>query len=158
MGGRGRGRGRGGAAAGGSGFGRGKLFGNAEQINLSAVEKVPTTQHSSSPFPVLEHFPSILFADDEEKQKYEELLSIKTQISEHFQSSNFYLKLNDDNSKLFSLDDTASVSGKKSSLNFNWDYFPLELRPTSKRKLKDQNEILASLRKSKMSDANLATW
>lgn len=144
---RGRGRGRGGA------FGRPKPFPGAEQHNLSSTEKVPTAQISSTPYPGLDHFPAALSHDKE----YDEQIAIKNQISSYFQCSNYYLRLDDENSKLFSSQGEATVV-KKTSLNFNWDYFPLELRPVNKKKSKDYNEILNNFRKSKLSSVNLSSW
>lgn len=129
----------------GRGFGRGKSFSASDQLNALSTEKVSSTQ-CSTPYPSLDYFPASLNLS----RDYEDVMCIQNQILSHFQSSNYYLKMDDENMKLFSSQgETTAV--KKPSLNFDWNYFPLELRPTGKRKLKNEQDILASLRKNKMS-------
>ncbi|XKL66722.1 hypothetical protein PGB90_010142 [Kerria lacca] len=141
MSGRGRGRGR------GRGFDRGKPM---EQINMIPVENAPSTQNVS-PYPSLKYFPATLSNEND----YEELNNIQNQILLNFQSSNFYMKFDDENARLFSSQGESSNT-RKISLNFDWDYFPLELRPVNKRKLKNEKEILASLRDNKMVSIDLS--
>ncbi|XP_065200515.1 uncharacterized protein Polr3G [Planococcus citri] len=145
MAGRGRGRGRGG------GFGRGNPFPGADQLNLNPADKMPVVQIASTPYPVLDHYPASLSVDKE----YDELIDITNRLSSYFQASRYNLKMNDENTKLFQSQGEVTLE-KKTSLNFNWDYFPLELRPTNKRKIKDQNELLANFRRSKLSSINLS--
>lgn len=139
----GRGRGR--------GFGRGQPFPSSDQVNAIATEKVPSTQHSS-PYPPLDHFPASLCINKD----YDDIFNIQTQLLSRFQLSNYYLKEEDESVKLFSSSGETTAM-KKTSLNFDWDYFPLELRPTGKRKLKNEKEILDNLRKSKIAAIDL-TW
>lgn len=139
---RGRGRGR--------GFGRGKPFPSSDQLNPLPTEKVSSTQHLS-PYPPLEFFPAQLSTHKD----YSDLLTIKDQLLNHFQSSNYHLKVDDEDRKLFS-SQGEKPAPKKNLLNFYWDSFPLELRPTGKRKQKKCEEILESLRKNKMVSVDLS--
>ena len=143
MAGRGRGRGR--------GFGRGKPFASNDQLNPLPAEKVASAQ-LVSPYPPLDFYPAQLSAHKD----YDDLFQLKEQLLTHFQTSNYHLKLEDENVKLFSSQGEKIVP-KKNSLNFHWESFPLELRPTGKRKQKKCEEMLASLRNNKMVSVDL-TW
>ncbi len=141
--GRGRGRGR--------GFGRGNssnLF-SSDQLNILPVEKVASAQQSS-PYPPLDHFPVAILIDPD----YEELNTIQNQVSSAFQSSNYYLKPEEENVGFF-LSPDEIPSTKKVSLNFDWDYYPFELRPVGKRKMK-KDDVLDTLRKNKMDSIDLS--
>jgi hypothetical protein len=156
---RGRGRGR--------GFGRGKPFPSNDQLNPVPAEKVSAAQHAS-PYPTLERkWAQLSLCENKKKEIYyddlfrstpadqDDLFKIREQLVNRFQSSNYHLKLDDENSKLFS-SQGEKVMSKKHSLNFHWESFPLELRPTGKRKQKKCEEMLASLRKNKMISVDLS--
>lgn len=141
MAGRGRGRGR--------GFGRGQ-FPNSDQPNIVPIEKTQSAR-VTVPYPPNDQLPASLVINTDN----DELNILHDQVISHFQSSNYYMNPDDERARLFA-SGGEMLSAKKVSLNFDWDLFPLELRPVGKRKLKDESELLSSLRENKTANLDLS--
>ena len=131
---RGRGRGR--------GFGRGKPFGATDQLNPLPAKKVSSAQ--LSPYPPLEFYPAQLSTE----KYYDDLLQIRDLLLVDFQASNYYLKQEDENLKLFS-SGGEQIEHSKPTQHFHWNYLPLELR------LKDPNSKKVSKTKQNKQDSKI---
>lgn len=141
MAGRGRGRGR--------GFGRGQ-FPNSDQPNAVPIEKIQSARVTAT-YPSHEQLPASLVINSD----YNDMNALHDQFVSHFQSSNYYLNQEDERAQLFASEGERQ-SAKKVSLHFDWDLFPLELRPVGKRKSKDDIKLLSSLRGNKNATVDLS--
>lgn len=122
----GRGRGR--------GFGRGQLFPTSDPANAVPIEKIQSARAIAT-YPPHDKLPASLVTNSD----YDEMNEFHNQFKSYFQSSNYYLKEEDESARLFASCGEEQTT-KKSSLNFDWDLFPAELRPVGKKKLKEENE------------------
>lgn len=126
MAGRGRGRGR--------GFSQIQFL-NSDQPNVIPIEKNQSPRVTAT-YPPHDQIPASLVINTD----YNDMNALHDQCVSHFQSSNYYLTQEDERAQLFA-SGGEKLSAKKFSLNFDWDLFPLELRPVGHRKVKDETNL-----------------